>query len=467
MQETTIPPGVMETANLLSRLDRLPMTRTALLTTILVTIIWIAEGFETGVIGPILLLVKEPWGLTAQGTAQLGIASTAGIIVGAAFAGRLIDRYGRKVVLLWGVTVFSLFSALCAVSADIGWIMAMRVLGGLALGAVFPIPYLILSELLGTRSRARMIAAASGVLALSYLVPQAAALAMVDRLPVELAWRIMFLLGGLPILAVPLIYRHLPESPRWLLLKDRGAEAQALVERMEREAGYEHDDGLLDSRITAIVQAEYEAGTGGGSKSAAVFRQPLLGRFVLCVLICAGASAASYVLLIYAPTIYADKGMSDKAALATTIGIVITGAIGAVAVGQFAERIGRKKTFLLYSLGAGFGFSLLALSDNTTLAVAFGLTSAFFSTGLAPFTKLFTAEQFPTHARGTAAGFVESAARCFGGVLIVASLPFMQSNLGASAPFWLICAIFLVCLGPVMLRARETRGMSIDRAGAS
>jgi MFS transporter, putative metabolite:H+ symporter len=126
---------------------------------------------------------------------------------------------------------------LSAVSADVGWIMAMRVLGGLALGAVFPIPYLILSELLGIRTRARMIAAASAMLALSYLIPQAAALAMVNHLSVDLAWRSLFLLGGLPIMAMPFIYRYLPESPRWLLLKGRGDEARALVERMEREAG--------------------------------------------------------------------------------------------------------------------------------------------------------------------------------------------------------------------------------------
>lgn len=159
--------------------------------------------------------------------------------------------------------------------------------------------------------------------------------------------------------------------------------------------------------------------------------------------------------------------MSARGALVTTIGIIIAGAVGAIAVGQFADRLGRKKTFLLYSLGSIFGFSQLALSHNLAFAVACGLASAFFCTGLVPFTKLFTAEQFPTRARGTAAGFVESASRCFGGVLVVASVPFMQSKLGASAPFWLICAIFLACLGPVMLRARETRGMSIDQAGAS
>jgi putative MFS transporter len=113
---------------------------------------------------------------------------------------------------------------------------------------------------------------------------------MVNLLSVDLAWRTLFLLGGLPILAMPFIYRYLPESPRWLLLKGRGDEARALVERMEREAGYEHDQDLLNPRIVAVVQAEYEAGAGRGGGAAALFRRPLLGRFFLCLLILAGAS---------------------------------------------------------------------------------------------------------------------------------------------------------------------------------
>jgi MFS transporter, putative metabolite:H+ symporter len=142
-------------------------------------------------------------------------------------------------------------------------------------------------------------------------------------------------------------------------------------------------------------------------------------------------------------------------------------AAGAITVGQLADRLGRKKTFLIYSLGAVFGFGMLSLSPNIALAVTFGLVSAFFCTGLVPFTKLFTAEQFPTHTRGTAAGFVESVGRCFGGVLVVASVPFIRASWGPNAPFWVICGIFLVCLGPVLLRVRETRGMSIDEAGAA
>ncbi|MET8871216.1 MFS transporter [Nocardia sp. NPDC004604] len=467
MRPNTVTADAQVTANLLSRLDRLPMTRTAWVTTILVTVIWVAEGFETGVIGPILLLVKVPWGLTAQGVAQLGIASTSGIIVGAALAGRVIDRYGRRVVLLCGVTLFSLSSMLCSLSADVGWITAMRLLGGLALGAVFTIPYLMLSELLGTRSRARTIAAASGVLALSYLIPQAAALVVIDHLSVDPAWRVLFLLGGLPIVAVPFIYRYLPESPRWLLLTGRVAAAQALVERMEREAGYEHDKELVHPGIGAVVQAEHQSGSERGSGAGSLFRRPLVGRLLVCLLICAGASAGAYVLLVYASTMYADMGMSAQEALITAIGIIIAGASGAIAVGQFADRLGRRKTFLGYSLGAAFGFSMLALSQSIALAVTFGLVSAFFCTGLVPFTKLFTAEQFPTRARGTAAGFVESASRCLGGVLVVASIPFIQAKWGTTAPFWLIATIFLLCLGPVMIRARETRGMSIDQAGAA
>ncbi|SCZ11547.1 MFS transporter, putative metabolite:H+ symporter [Streptomyces sp. 136MFCol5.1] len=466
MRQTNAVSDPVVTADLLGRLDRLPMTRTARLTTVLLIVVWVAEGFEAGIIGPILLIVKAPWHLTSQSTAQLGVASTLGILVGAALAGRLADRYGRKVVLLCGITLFSVFAAACAVSSDIGWIMAMRALGGLALGAVFPIPYLLLSELLGKRSRASVIATASAMLALSYIIPQLAALAVIGNTPFAWSWRILFLIGGLPVLAIPFVHRYLPESPRWLLLNGRASQAQALVERMEREAGYEDGDGVVHSGTAGVVQAEYAAYSEPGHQATALLRQPLLGRFALSLLICAGATASGYVVVVYAPTLYAGMGLSNHEALLATAALIAGGVVGAMLVGSLADRLGRKKTFLIYSLGAVAGYSLLAISPNASLSVCFGILSAFFSTGMVPFSRLFTAEQFPTRTRGTAAGWVESIGRFIGGVLIAGSIPYVQTTWGTGAPFWIISAIFLVCLGPVMFRARETKGMSIDQAGA-
>jgi MFS family permease len=312
-----------------------------------------------------------------------------------------------------------------------------------------------------------MIAAASAVLALSYIVPQLAALAVVGHVSFDLSWRILFLLGGLPVLAVPFIHRSLPESPRWLLVHGRGSQARALVERMEREAGLDAgEDDVARSETADVVQAQYGARSEPGVTAAALLRQPLLGRLVLSVLICAGATASAYVLVVYAPTLYADMGLSDHEALLATTGIIVGGVLGAMSVGHLADRWGRKRTFLIFSLGAVLGYGLLGLSPNASFSVGCGIFSAFFSTGMTPFARLFTAEQFPTHIRGTAAGWVESAGRCIGGVLVAGSVPYVQAGWGASAPFWIIGAIFLVCLGPVMLRARETKGLSLDEAGA-
>jgi MFS family permease len=310
-----------------------------------------------------------------------------------------------------------------------------------------------------------VIAAASAMLALSYIVPQLTALIVIDHTSFAWSWRILFLIGALPLVAVPFIYRSLPESPRWLLLNGRGTEAQALVERLEGEAGYEDGESLPYSEITDVVQAAYE-GRSESLKASALLRQPLLGRFVLSLLICAGGTASAYVMVVYAPTLYAGMGLSTQEALLATSALVVGGVVGAMMVGHAADRYGRKKVFLIYSLGSVVGYSLLAMSTNASLSICFGILSAFFSTGMVPFARLFTAEQFPTRIRGTAAGWVESAGRLFGGVLVAGSIPFVQAEWGNGAPFWIIGVIFLVCLWPVMLRARETKGMGIDQAGA-
>lgn len=118
-------------ANLISRLDRMPMNKAVMLLVGLLSWCWVMEAFDIGMIGQVVLVLKNIWKLDAGTVGLLRSCSTAGVVIGTACAGFLTDRFGRKRVLLWGVFIFTFFTLVGSAIANLGWIVSMRFIAGL------------------------------------------------------------------------------------------------------------------------------------------------------------------------------------------------------------------------------------------------------------------------------------------------------------------------------------------------
>ena len=82
---------------------------------------------------------------------------------------------------------------------------------------MFPVPYLLLSEFVNKQWRGTAVGLANSLLGFSYGLNTLAGALVVGRMPASQAWWTLLMLGGLPILIVPIIIKYLPESPRFLL----------------------------------------------------------------------------------------------------------------------------------------------------------------------------------------------------------------------------------------------------------
>src|SRR5262252_7579701 len=118
--------------NLLARLDRVPITRSIIGIGALLTLAWMIESFDIGIVGSVILALKTTWKLGPAET-----SGTVGIVLGLALTGPLIDRFGRRKVLITGVGWFSFFTLIGAAFARLDWITLMRFIAGLGEGAVF------------------------------------------------------------------------------------------------------------------------------------------------------------------------------------------------------------------------------------------------------------------------------------------------------------------------------------------
>lgn len=450
--------------NLLSRLNRISSTKSVYMIAGLLVLAWIIESMEIGVAGAIIPILKEQMGLSSSQVGLLAISSTLGIVIGLAPAGVLADRYGRKKILVAGVASSSFFILIAGAFPNFWWVVAMRFLAGLGEGAVFPLPYTMMSEYIKPGRRATSIGWINGLLTMSYFIPAAVGAWAVASFAPDVAWRVIFLVAGLPLIFSILLAWLLPESPRWLVSKGKISEAREVVEKLERESRIDPDDSFADPRIINALRTDAQARR---TSIGMLFDSPYLSRSLISWSAYTGGLVLWYAMLVYAPTIFSDKGIAlGSAILFTGIMLMIAG-FGAILQGYLADSFGRKSIVLGYALLASVGIVGIGYAPPGILLVGAGLLAAVFGLGIYPVMKIYIAEQYPTYMRGLGTGSGEAVGRFFGGVLPPYFIPAILAAGGVKVVMWFVAAILLVMLLPMMIWGRETKGLSIEEAGSS
>lgn len=453
-------------ANLLSRLERMPLNGKLLSIVALLAWCWVLEAFDLGIIGQVLLVLKQIWTLEPGTVGLLGICSTAGVVIGTLSSGFFTDCYGRRKVLIIGVTVFSFFTLIGALYTNISWIVAMRFLGGLGAGAVFPLPYLMISEISPGKYRGILVSCCNAVLTLAYFLPTLCGSWAIRTFELDFAWRVPFIVGGLPIITVLFIYKFMPESPRWLMKKGRHAEVKTLVEKFEKSASVAHDDEYINPRImTQLTRIDDHFKAVGKQNWKTIVTPPLLSRTLVAWLMYTSGLILWYVTMVYVPTILSTYGFETSLAVLMTGYMMIIGCAGSLVVGPLTDKFGRKPILTIYTGIAAICLYLLgsgALSQNMVLFT--GALVAFFGVGILPVCKVYVAEQYPTELRGVGTGFGETVARVLGGVLATYYFAFFMSVGGVTAIFTFTGSTFVAAIILLWLRGKETARKSVEEA---
>src|SRR5262249_20649234 len=196
-------------------------------------ITWVLDGLEVTIVAAISGVLEEAASLGLSAT-QIGFAGTSyigGAILGALIFGRLTDLYGRKRLFLITLAVYVL--ATCATALSNGFVMfaICRFVTGMGIGGEYAAINSAIDELIPARVRGFTDLAINGSYWIGTALGAIASTVLLDPrvLGHELGWRAAFGLGALLALAILLVRRHVPESPRWLLIRNRPEEAERIV----------------------------------------------------------------------------------------------------------------------------------------------------------------------------------------------------------------------------------------------
>lgn len=441
----------MAAETFLARLDRVGLNRFHWRLLVVAGLGWMFDAMDVILIAFLLTPIKTEFGLDGTQTGFVLSAGFVGMFLGAAIAGRLADRIGRKRVFQGTLVLFSAGALLSAVAPSFETLLAARIIAGLGLGGELPVASTLVSEYAPRASRGRFIVLLESFWAYGTILAGVVAIVVLDVLHLE--WRWVFAVGALPALYVAYLRRALPESPRYLAEHGRAAEADAVVRRVEREGG-----GAL---ITVAKPVPPERSTGGTAAIGALFARRYVRRTVMLWILWFGITLTYYGIFTFLPTLLADRGLSVVRSREYFFISSLAQVPGYFSAAWLVERFGRRPTLVAYLVGSAIAAYLFGNSGAGNDAILFASLLSFFNLGAWGAVYALTPELYPTALRATGAGAAAAVGRV-GGIIG----PFLTStltvSLGQAGVFALFMGLLLVTAAAVALLGEETRGRSLE-----
>ncbi|KAK7304280.1 hypothetical protein VNO77_45147 [Canavalia gladiata] len=426
-------------------------------------------GYDTGVISGALLYIKDDFEEVRNSYfLQETIVSMAiaGAIVGAAVGGWINDAYGRKKATLFADIIFALGAILMAAAPDPYVLILGRLLVGLGVGVASVTAPVYIAEASPSEIRGSLVSTnvlmITGGQFLSYLINLAFT-------GVPGTWRWMLGVSGAPAIIQFVLMLFLPESPRWLFVKNRKNEAVDVLSKIYDFARLEDEVDFLTAQSEQDRQKRSNVKFWNVFKSKEIRLAFIVGGGLLAFQQFTGINTVMY----YSPTIVQMAGFHANQ-LALLLSLIVAGmnAAGTVLGIYLIDHAGRKKLALCSLGGVVASLIVLALaffkqssSSNELygwLAVlGLALYIGFFAPGMGPVPWTLSSEIYPEEYRGICGGM--SATVCWVSNLIVSeTFLSIAEGIGIASTFLILAAIAVVAFLFVLLYVPETKGLTFD-----
>jgi AAHS family benzoate transporter-like MFS transporter len=403
-------------------------------------LIIIFDGYDLVIYGVALPLLMQEWGLSAVQAGLLASTALFGMMFGAMSFGTLSDKLGRKKTIMICVAIFSGFTFLGAFASSPVEFGILRFLAGLGIGGVMPNVVALMTEYAPKRIRSTLVA----VMFSGYAIGGMASALLGAWLVADHGWKIMFFIAGIPFVALPIIWKFLPESLMFLTKKGETAQVAEIVKKISPEQKLNAETRFVLNDVIAGDEAPLRALFQQGRMFSTLM---FWVAFFMCLLMV-------YALGSWLPKLMIQAGYSLGASMLFLFALNIGGMVGAIGGGALADRFHLKPVLsIMFTVGA---LALILLGFNSPQAVLYTLIAVAGAATIGSQILLYTfvAQFYPTAVRSTGMGWASGIGRIgaivgpiLTGALLTLQLPHQMNFLVIAIPGVIAAlAVFMVNL---------------------
>ena len=416
-------------------------------------------GYDAGIISGALLFIEQSFTLSSAEIGWLVAMVPVGALVSSAFSGKISDIFGRKKTLFFTALFFIIGALICVFSKDVEWLIFGRFVIGVAIGIGSCISPVYTSELADEKHRGWLVnlfvvSVQLGVF-LSFVISYAFSSSG--------NWREMIALGIIPAVVFGVGIFFLPESPRWLVVKNRVQEALDILTQLYGRVKAEKE--VIDIQEVA---AKEKVNLKILIETPRYFKVIFIGAAVSFFTQTVGINAFNY----YAPTIFQQTGFATASqATFYTMFMGLMLVISTISSLFFIDRIGRKKPLLVGTIGilltllvitVGFSVVRNPMGLGWIFLISAIVFMAFHGISIGPACFLIPSEVFPTKVRGLGMG-VSVAFNWGANVIVAAMLPLVIEYFGVATLFGGFFVITVVAWFVFYYYIPETKGTTLEQ----
>ncbi|RFM34693.1 sugar porter family MFS transporter [Chitinophaga silvisoli] len=413
-------------------------------------------GFDTAIISGAISYIQSYFNMDAV---ALGWAVGSGLIgcaLGSVTAGYLSDRYGRRLCLIICALLFAISGLGAAVSHSLFSFILFRIIGGIGVGSAAMVSPMYIAEIAPSSERGRLVALyqlaiVTGIL-LAYFTNYGLNETGVNN------WRWMFGSQLVPSLLFLIMLFFVPESPRWLVGKDRINESMVVLKRIV--PSFQLHQELEDIKKSFSSHEQISIGHLFEKKYSRVI---IAGILLAVFQQVTGINA----ILYYAPVIFNQTGIGNNDSLVYTIIIGIVNVVSTFIAIGLVDKVGRKQFLLIGSILMGLSLVIVAVCfylkyfQYYIILIAVLVYVASFGCTLGAVTWVYLSEIFPNRIRALALS-LSTFALWIADFIISYSFPIMTTHMTTSVTLGIYAFFCAIAFVYMVTNIPETKGKSLE-----